>query len=205
VTLAIRDTIPFDVDRLYEQSASAYLELLDESGKPPKITQVVELINSRHPNYDSIQVATWLKDVEFDSYLQTRRTEHQKKRAAIKLLAAEMGGKVGKMALEQLSDQLENGKKVLVKYKDGTSEIERVDLETKDLIAAAKLGIDLNSALTEESQDVQGDMKITVNLKDVFFNLSPERAAEIGAAWGRTQASPQSKVDIIDACISPEE
>jgi hypothetical protein len=187
--LALRDP-DFDPRRMWEQCASLYLETLDRTGKPPRQTVLVESLCNNHPNYDAVQVATWLNDPEYDKYLQTRRREHLVQRTAAKLLAAEMGASLGVMALERIQERLENGAN---------------GIPTKDLVAVAKLGMDLNASIDKDLDEVTGNPKITVQIRDVLVGLPPERAAILMAELGRSMASPKAKGEVIDGTGYSEE
>ncbi len=191
MNLVIRDRdATIDTDLLFERVASIYLDTLDETTKPLKTPELVHAICEKHPTYNAEDVGAALKTPEFDAYLKTRRQRHLIERTAAKLLAAEMGARVGVLALDKLQDRLE-------KRSD--------DIKTKDLIEAAKLGMTLNSSIDKDLTEATGDVKITMQIKDVLIGLPPERAAAIMAEYGRTMASPKAKAEIIDASGAEEE
>jgi hypothetical protein len=72
-------------------------------------------------------------------------------------------------------------------------------MKTGDLIALAKLGMDLNAGVDKDLTEITGDAKVTINLKNLLIGLPPERAAALMGEYGRVMASPQAKVEIIDA------
>lgn len=189
--LAVVDKpVPFDTDLLYEQAASRYLDMLDAEGRPPKLGRVVESLCEAHPNYDRIQVDTWLKQGDFTTYLRGRRQRHLIERTAAKLLAAELGSRLGVDALVALQDRL----------------VENPDsLKPRDLIDMAKLGMDLNASIDKDLTEATGDVKITMHLKDVLVGLPPERAAILMAEYGRAMASPKAKAEIVDVIDATEE
>jgi hypothetical protein len=180
----------FDTDLLYEQSASHYLNILDIEGRPPKIARVVESLCEAHPHYDRTQVATWLAQGDFTTYLRGRRQRHLIERTAAKLVAAEMGSCIGVEALTIMQDRM------------------RADpdsIKFRDLLEAAKVGMDLNASIDKDLTEATGDVKITMHLKDVLVGLPPERAAILMAEYGRAMASPKAKAEIIDASSTEEE
>jgi hypothetical protein len=188
LSVALVTQTSLDSKLLYEQAGSAYLELLEETNRSPRIVAVIERVCSLHPNYDADCVGVLLKSDDFDTYLQDRRKLHQKQRAAVKLLAAELGGKLGARALEEMQRRLETS---------------AYDIKDKDLIEYAKFGLSANSALAEDVAETQGDVKITVNLKDVLINLPRERRMAVGAAYARHLGSVGGEV--IDAESSDSE
>lgn len=188
MSLAVIPRTEFDTTMLFEQAASTYLDILDETSKPPKLNELVSTICENHPNYDAVQLETWLKDPEFDTYLKGRRQRHLIERTAAKLLAAEMGSRLGVKALERLMERLENSAE---------------DVKDKDLIAIAQLGMSLNAGIDKDLTEATGDVKITMNLKNVLMNLPAERAAALGAAYARTLASP-GYAEVIDGDCNGE-
>ncbi len=177
LVLAKRDE-GMDRDRLYEQAASRWLEFLDSEAKPPKMVRVIEAVCEAHPSYDLDTVTYSLESDEFDTYLKTRRKRHLVERTAAKLVAAEMGAQLGVGALERLQERLD-------------------EMSDKDLIAVAKLGMELNADVDKDLTEITGDAKISIQMKDVIIGLPPERAAAIMSAYGRSLASPSGEV--IDA------
>jgi hypothetical protein len=190
MNLTIVPKAEFDHERLYSQAASTYLDILDGDGRPPKVDYVVDVLCEKHPHYDAVQVATWLNDPEFDTYLKTRRQRHLIERTAAKLVAAEMGAALGVKAIGRLQDRLNDP---------------GANIKDKDLIAMAQLGMTLNAGIDKDLTEATGDVKITMNLKNVLVGLPPERAAALGAAYARTLASPGAKAEVIDASSCTED
>jgi hypothetical protein len=174
-----------DKDRLYEQSASRWLEMLDNEGRTPKIARVIEAVCEAHPSYDMETVAYCLQAKEFDAYLKDRRKRHLIERTAARLVAAEMGAQLGVGALERLQERLD-------------------EMSDKDLISVAKLGMELNAGIDRDLTEVTGDAKITINLKNILVGLPPERAAVLMGEYGRAMASPKAKGGVIDADCTEE-
>lgn len=177
LSLARRDE-GMDRDRLYEQAASQWLEMLDSEARAPKMTRVIEAICEAHPSYDMETVTYSLESKEFAAYLHGRRKTHLIERTAAKLVAAEMGAQLGVGALERLQERLD-------------------EMSDKDLIAVAKLGMELNAGIDKDLTEITGDAKISIQMKDVLIGLPPDRAAAIMSAYGRSVASPSGEV--IDA------
>lgn len=182
IALAKRDE-GMDKDRLYEQAASRWLEMLDNEGRTPKMARVIEAVCEAHPSYDMETVAYCLQAKEFDAYLKDRRKRHLIERTAARLVAAEMGAQLGVGALERLQERLD-------------------DMSDKDLIAVAKLGMELNAGVDRDLTEVTGNAQITIQMKDVLIGLPPERAAAVMAEYGRSIASPKGKGGVIDASDS---
>lgn len=174
----------FDRDLLFERAASRWLDLLDAEGKAPKLYRVIEAVCEAHPSYDQEQVTLCLQSGDFEDHLRSRRQRHLIERTAAKLVAAEMGSRLGVDALAALQERLAT---------------EPDSLKTGDLIAIAKLGMELNAGIDKDLTEATGDVKIAVHLKDVLIGLPPERAAILMAEYGRKMASPKAKAEIIDA------
>ena len=98
------------------------------------------------------------------------------------MVAAEIGSRIAVDALEELQDR-----------------IKHPGMKTSDLIALAKLGMDLNAGVDKDLTEITGDAKVTINLKNLLIGLPPERAAALMGEYGRVMASPQAKAEIIDA------
>jgi hypothetical protein len=186
--VAIREP-EFDRDRIFQQASTHYLEMLDSTGKPPKREELIASLCESHPNYDAVQLRTLLNESEFDSALKTRRQRHLVERTAAKLLAAEMGSRLGVDAIEALQKRL----------KDKPDSI-----AAKDLVEMAKLGMNLNASIDKDLTEATGDVKITMHLKDVLIGLPPERAAILMAEYGRAMASPRAKGEVIDGSSTEE-
>lgn len=175
----------FDRSLLYERAASRYLDLLDEEGRHPRLERIAKLILEQHPFYDAEQVILSLKSSEFDQYLQTRRRDHLLQRTAAKLLAAETGARIGVSSLQELMDRLSDPEC-------------KARMKTKDLIALAKLGLDLNAEIDKDLTEVTGDGKVTIEMKNVLIGLPPDRAAAVLAEYARSITSPKAKAEIED-------
>ncbi|MDD4986907.1 MAG: hypothetical protein PHQ43_14260 [Dehalococcoidales bacterium] len=184
LALAKRDE-GLDRDRLFEQAASRWLEMLDNEARPPKISRVIDAVCEAHPAYDLETVSYNLQSQDFDTYLQGRRKQHLIGRTAAKLVAAEMGARVGVRALDEIQVKLENG-----------------ELTAKELIEVAKLGMNLNADIDKDLTEVTGDAKVTIEMKNVLIGLPPERAAAIMGEYGRMVASPKGRGEVIDASDS---
>jgi hypothetical protein len=181
--------VGFSVDAMYESAASHYLDVLDETGRPLKTRDLVVSLCENHPNYDAVQIETLLKEPEWDAYLKTRRQRHLVERTAGKLLAAEMGSRLGVKALEVMQGRLDDS--------PGT-------INNKDLVEMAKLGMNLNASIDKDLSEITGDPKITMHLQNVLIGLPPERAAILMSEFGRAMASPKAKGEIIDGCSTEE-
>lgn len=176
-----------DRDQLFERAASHWLEMLDSDSRPPRMSRVIEAVCEAHPSYAPEIVARNLQSQDFDTYLQSRRKQHLIGRTAAKLVAAEIGARVGVRALDEIQAKLESG-----------------ELTTKELIEVAKLGMTLNAGIDKDLTEVTGDAKVTIEMKNVLIGLPPERAAAVMAEYGRMVASPKGIGEVIDASCDSE-
>lgn len=174
-----------DRDLLFEQAASCYLDLYEEVGKPPKMLAVLERLCDKHSEYDRRQVAEILATKEFSDYLMERRRRHLLEGVAARMVAAEMGAIIGTEALDVLKKRLRE---------DPDS------ITTRDLIALARLGMEMNAGVDKDLAQATGDVKIAIQLKDVLVGLPPERAAVLMAEYGRMMAAPKNRQVIDGSC-----
>ena len=189
--LALREP-DMDAEHLREQVASHYCDVLDETGKALRLVPLVKSFCENHPNYDEVQIVTLLKeDSEWDAYLQSRRRNHLINRTAASLLAAEMGGRLGVLALEEAQRRLED-------------EVAVSEIADKDIQGYIKLGMDLNAKVDKDLTEVTGDVNITMHLKDVIMGMPVDRAAAFMAEYGRMTVAPKNKEEIIDGSCDSE-
>jgi hypothetical protein len=118
-------------DELYERASVCYCEMIDASNTAPKITAVMDKLIREHPDdYKREYRQDYLRQLQnpqFNSYLESFREEYIKRTLASRLLAAQLGHRMGTKATERIMEALEG----------------ETELKTKDLIAIAKLGFDL--------------------------------------------------------------
>jgi len=162
---------------LYEQAASAYLDLLDEKGRHPTINALWKRLSERHPDYPEDETRDLLKSAEFDQTLQDRRKRHQIERAAVALTAAERAGRLS----PQLFDLMEEKLRVAPE-----------DIRFKELVDAAKMCVELDSKVTRVVAETTGSGDLTINLKfqNLLMGLPAERRAAVIGEVMRAGGSP---------------
>lgn len=169
------DIIPCNDDLLYERAGTAYCDLWDETGLPPKLVQVAERLAERHP--DEYADVAWslekLKTSTFDMILAERRKAHLMYTLAPKLLAAEMGARLGSKAFGILQERLDN---------DPDSVSPTV------LNQIMKTGFELAGKVDRDVAEVTGtgNPTINVNFKELLISLGDE-APQVMAEIARRQ------------------
>jgi hypothetical protein len=162
-------------EALYERAATAYLDLMDEGKTRPRIADIADVLAGRHPDEYGASyreaILERLKNTEFDRYLADRRKRHLIERLAPRMLAAEMGSRVGAKALELLDRQLNEG----------------YDIRPKDLVEIAKLGFALSEKVDKDLEEVTGSNNLTINMefKQLLLGLPPERRMAVAQEFTR--------------------
>ena len=181
-------------EQIFQQAANLYFDMLRENGKPPRIPEVIDALVEASGLEREI-VKSQLTDPEFDTMLAARRKKRLIDEVAYKYAAAEMSDSLGKMALEQIRQQLESGKRVVV-GKGDNARIEEVDIDTKDLIAIAKLTSDLHAEVDKSvSQLTEGDRpQVNINVQELLVKFGADGAARILQEANRTITAPKGEV-----------
>jgi hypothetical protein len=142
-----------EVDLLFERVASVYAELLDDrQGKPVRVEEALDATLRTHAEYASEFRNDYLERLrtpEFKEYLHSRRAEYIVHTITPRLVAAELGSSMGKLALEQLLTRL-------------TTNAEK--MSDKSLLEIAKLGMDMANKI-----DI-GEVKQTEGGQQSAFN-----------------------------------
>ena len=171
-------------EELYERASACYVEMLDKSARPPKITAVMSKLcddfPDLYPHEHEQHYLAKLHSPAFDEYLERYRGEYIQRQLAPKLLAAHMGHKIGSKALEQLIERLDTGE----------------DISTKDLIALAQLGFGMAEKVGQEVKKTLGDTpQVDQSIQNIFNILSPEMAEGFAAELIRRQRKEQAVID----------
>lgn len=160
------DIIPYvsNTEQLYERAASVYLELWDDRGRPPKHRDVAEAMQEKWDEYDSDYVLGCLACKEFESTLTERRRVHLLYTMVPRLLAAEMGTKLGRAGYEELMRRLEEAPE---------------DLSERVLLDMYKTGFEFAGKLDTQIEEATGQSNIQVNVefKDMLLALPPDEAS----------------------------
>ncbi len=153
---------PMNRDRLFESAATAYFDLLAETGKPPTTRKVAERTGA-DIGVEAAMVKSQLGP-DWDAYMVVRRKRRITEELALKVAAAEFAEKIQGAALSRLVDLLD----------DPESKV-----SAKDLIAAAKLASDLNAQVDASMSEATGTNNLSINLKvkNILVGLPPERRA----------------------------
>ena len=171
-------------EELYERAAACYVDMLDKSARPPKITAVMSKLCDDFPDiypreHEQHYLAK-LHNPDFNDYLEKYRGEYIQRQLAPKLLAAHMGHKIGAKALEQLIERLDTGE----------------EISTKDLIALAQLGFGMAEKVGQEVKKTLGDTpQVDQSIQNIFNILSPEMAEGFAAELIRRQRKEQAVID----------
>lgn len=174
-------------DTLFIEAADLYFDMLAESGKPPRLPQLVKALAVKH-SIDAEMIRNLLRDPEFDAMLISRRKRRIIEEAALKVTAAEYAERIATGGLAKLVDLIETG----------------ADMTPKDLIAAVKLASDLNAQVDKDISQVTGTGDVTVNIqfKELLLKVDPERRGALMQEAMRRIGAPMAEV--IDASCSEE-
>jgi len=172
---------------LFELALERYFALLKESGKVPRIPDVIEAI-CEETGLEHEMVKNQLSDPEFDTLLAQRRKRRLIDEVAFKYAAAEAAERIGVVGLEKLTALIENG--VVGNSKDA-------DLTAKDLIAAVKLVSDLHGNVDDSIKQLAGGdarPQVNIEVKELLVKFGPEGAARILQEANRVIAAPNAEV-----------
>ena len=171
-----------DSKLLYERACSRYLELLEETGKPPRLQTVADrLVDAHSDEYPSPGLLiNRLSTPAFQEELRIRRKEHLITSLAPRLFMAEMAAGVGKLALEEMVDRL--------KDEESRSTISNRDLNSI-LKTVAELALAGDRAGEEASTVIPTNKGTIINFISQFD--SPERAAVVLQEMARLDAAKE--------------
>jgi len=171
-----------DSKLLYERACSRYLELLEETGKPPRLQAVADrLVVAHSDEYPSPGLLiNRLSTPAFQEELRIRRKEHLITALAPRLFMAEMAAGVGKLALEEMVDRL--------KDEESRSTISNRDLNSI-LKTVAELALAGDKAGEEASAVIPTNKGTIINFISQFD--SPERAAVVLQEMARLDAAKE--------------
>jgi hypothetical protein len=173
-----------DAKALYERACSTYLEILEETGKSPRLQAVAERLLDNHANeYPSVRVVLGRLDrPEFQEELRLRRKEHLLSAIGPRLLMAEMAAGIGKEATEEMMARLRDPEK-------------RSGISSRDLNSIIKTASDLSLAVDKDLEQVAQSAPVNKGtIIQLFAQLAPERAAVVMAELAR-QATAKERND----------
>lgn len=170
-------------EELYERAAACYVDLLDKRSRPPKITEVMRVLCSEHPDvYPKEHEQHFLAKLHnpaFDAFLEKYRGEYIQRQLAPKLLAAHMGTKIGAKALEQLIDRLDSGD----------------EIKTKDLVALVQLGFGLAEKVGQEvSKQTGNQTQVNFVFQDLLGRVTPDMAEAMTAEMIRINRKKAAEI-----------
>lgn len=171
---------------LFQQAANIYFDILQNTGKPPRLPVVIEYM-CEESGLEKEMVKSILSDPDFDQMLAARRKKRIIEEVAFKLLAAEVAERIGIGSLEKLAELIETG--TVGNGKD-------CDLTAKDLIAAAKLASDLNAEVDKGIQQITGTEKpqINIHIRELLMKTGADRVAVVLEEVSRELTSPKAEV-----------
>jgi len=171
---------------LFELALERYFALLKESGKVPRIPDVIEAI-CKETGLEHEMVKNQLSDPEFDTLLAQRRKRRLIDEVAFKYAAAEAAERIGVVGLEKLTALIENG--VVGNSKDA-------DLTAKDLIAAVKLVSDLHGQVEPVVKQLVGgntNPQVVFDVKEMIFKFGVDGTARILNEANRQLTRPEEE------------
>lgn len=129
---------PVPTEDFFERAADIYLELWDELGVAPSLPA----LEARLHGYPDTMLDQ-LKGKLFNNYLAGRRKEHLMSTMASRLMAAQLGANMGRLAGEEIMDRLKHG---------------RISSMTdKDLLAIMKQGYEFAHKIDKDMEEIKGD------------------------------------------------
>jgi hypothetical protein len=173
-------------EQLFQQAANLYFDMLRDSGKPPRIPELIDAM-AEASGLERDIVKSQLTDPEFDTLLSQRRKKRLIDEVAFKYAAAEAAERIGVLGLEKLTALIENG--TVGNGKDA-------DLTAKDLIAAVKLVSDLHSEVDKTvAQLTEGARpQVNINVQELLVKFGADGTARILQEANRTITAPKGEV-----------
>jgi hypothetical protein len=155
--------------QLLERACTHYLELYQEKGAPPKLSEVAHRLSETHPdeypNAKAVEMA--LVGDDFHRMLMERRREYMVTSLAPRMFMAELGASVGREAAEEILSRLANKET-------------RAKISNRDLIAMSKMAVELTEKVQENIKEVAEQAQVNKGtIVNLFTQLPPERATAI--------------------------
>lgn len=156
---------PDELETLFERAATHYIDLYNETGKPPRMQEVASRVDESHPReYPSTDfILKRLEAKEFRQELDIRRRENLILTLGPKLHMAEMAVTI---AREGLAERL-------ARLKDPSR---RSEISDRDLDATIKLASELLSKVDRDVEEVAQSAPVNKGtIVNMLMQVSPER------------------------------
>ena len=171
-----------DSKLLYERACSRYLELLEETGKPPRLQTVADrLVDAHSDEYPSPGLLiNRLSTPAFQEELRIRRKENLIANIGPLLFMREMAATINREALDESLDRLrDKERRVQISDRD----LNTIVKTTAEMITGVEKGID------EAVQVIPTNKGTIINFISQFD--SPERAAVVLQEMARLDAAKE--------------
>lgn len=161
MTMEITVIPPVDTEDFFERIADRYLELWDENGVAPTLFEVSACV----PGYPDTMYEQ-LKGKKFNEYLTARRKEHLISTMASRLMAAQLGANMGRLAGEEIMDRLQR---------------QRIStISEKDLLAIMKQGYEFAHKIDKDMDEIKGDKpQVYIDMRSVVTALPGDRQMDV--------------------------
>lgn len=167
----------------HEAAAEVYLDLLNRLPRV-RMRDVVEEMQSRWPDYRPYKQSALLGRLQskaFAEYLAERRKEHIQQTLAARLYAAEVGSRLGELALKELEDRL---------HRDPDS------IKAQDLLAIADRMVAWSEKVCGQVAESEEGAQPRVegnSFTQILMNVPPERAEAMAAELARRAIAESRK------------
>jgi hypothetical protein len=153
---------PAPIEDMFERAATAYLDAWDELGVPPQLEDIEAVLVEK--GY-SREHATKLRGAQFEEYLTGRRKEHLIRTMAPRLMAAQMGANLGRMAGEEIAHRLKQNPQAITE---------------KDLVAIMKQGYEFAAKIDKDMDEIKGDKpQVYIDMRSISTGLPDDRAFDV--------------------------
>lgn len=174
---------PVPMDELFDRAAEIYLDLWDEDGVAPKTVEIEDRLHSEgYPDHAVKQLRTQA----WTDFINDRRKEHVIRTMAPRLMAAQLGGTMQRLAGEQIIDRLKNNPSTI---------------DTKDLVAIMKQGGEAAKNIDRDmGVDDGGDKpQVYIDMRSITNQLDDARAFDLFQEMARRfRAERQQELDTGD-------
>lgn len=151
---------PVETEDLFERAATIYLDLWDDGGKAPLIAEVVDRLPEGYPP----EALAKLRSREWDDYLSARRKEHLIRTLAPRLMAAQLGASMSKLAAEELVNRLKTNPS---------------QLNAQALVSIMKQGYEFAANIDRDMKEVGGDKpQVYIDMRSIVA-AGDDRAFDI--------------------------
>lgn len=169
---------PVPVDEVFERAAEIYLDLWDEDGIAPKTVVIEEALEKEgFPPYATKQLRTQA----WTDFINDRRKEHVIRTMAPRLMAAQLGANMSRLAGEQIIERLMTNP---------------ATIDTKDLVAIMKQGAEAAKNIDRDmGLDESDKPQVYIDMRSITNQLDDARAFDLFHEMARRFRQEKQEVE----------